>query len=105
LIVTYSYLDWKRRKFPQGESLNDLKDRAEQAMDELVMPHVWQTLKEGEDGVDIAIVSHGLCISELVAALVRKNSVVGRAGSDGFGSKYIGLLNTAWTRITIDAVV
>jgi broad specificity phosphatase PhoE len=92
-------------KFPQGESLNDLKDRAEEAIDELVMPHVWQTLKEGKTDVDIALVSHGLCISELVAALVRKDSKVEQGGAEGLGGKYTGLLNTAWTRISIDTVV
>lgn len=86
-------------KFPEGESLDDLGCRAEKAVEELLLPWVWDPKKswgkrEGE--VHLAVVSHGLCISELVAALVRMD-----ADGYGQGRDYRGLLNTAWTRVTI----
>ena len=65
----YPVLTERSDKFPDGESLDDLADRAEKAVDELLFPFLFQALKEGKSGVHIAVVSHGLCISELVAAL------------------------------------
>ncbi|KAF8068834.1 phosphoglycerate mutase [Lyophyllum atratum] len=76
-------------KFPEGESLEDLAQRAEEAVAECVLPHI------EEHGVHIAIASHGLCISELIAALLRVDPNSTRNVS------YTGLLNTAWTRLTI----
>jgi len=82
--------------------LRDLEERAQKAISEIVLPHVWQALKDGKRDVEVALVSHGLCISELVAALVRKDTEVERKGGEALGGEYTGLLNTAWTRITID---
>ncbi|TFK52626.1 phosphoglycerate mutase-like protein [Heliocybe sulcata] len=84
-------------KFPEGESLDDLARRAEEAIDKFVMPHVWDAARSGKRGVHVALVSHGLCISELIAALMRKSAVGG-----GSADKYKGLLNTAWTRVAIN---
>ena len=80
-------------KFPEGESINDLARRAEEAIRECVLPHVL------EDSVHIAIASHGLCISELIAALLRLDPDASRNVS------YRGLLNTAWTRVMISVKV
>ncbi|KIK52837.1 hypothetical protein GYMLUDRAFT_49670 [Collybiopsis luxurians FD-317 M1] len=77
-------------KFPGAESLNELAARTEEAIAECVIPH----LRSGED-VHVALVSHGLCISELVAALLRLDPDSNRDTS------YRGLLNTAWTRVTV----
>jgi len=84
-------------KFPEGESLDDLARRAEEAIEKFVMPHVWEAARRGKRGVHVAVVSHGLCISELIAALMRRNVTGG-----GSANKYKGLLNTAWTRVAID---
>ena len=64
-------LHGRAEKFPGGESFDDLGRRANQAVNELVMPYVWKAAREGKKGVHVAIVSHGLCISEvrLTAAL------------------------------------
>jgi broad specificity phosphatase PhoE len=80
-------------KFPEGESIDDLARRAEEGIKECVLPHVL------EDNVHIAIASHGLCISELIAALLRLDPDSRRNVS------YRGLLNTAWTRATISVKV
>ncbi|KAL5482447.1 hypothetical protein ACEPAI_9041 [Sanghuangporus weigelae] len=90
----------RKDKFPDGESLNDLQARAERAVEEIIMPHVWNAAKTGEKA-HIAVVSHGLCISELIAALVRKDRDI-VAGAQG--GKWSGLMNTAWMRVTIDPV-
>ncbi|CDO71426.1 hypothetical protein BN946_scf184909.g20 [Trametes cinnabarina] len=87
----------RHQKFPQGESLDDLFERAKKAIEELIMPHVWQAAREGKKGVHIAVASHGLCISELIPALLIKDE----SGIHP-GDKYRGLQNTAWTRVTVD---
>lgn len=81
-------------RFPEGESLNDLAHRAESAIVDCVVPHL-----EAEGDVHIAIASHGLCISELVAALLRLDPESRRDIS------YAGLLNTAWTRAVVSVKV
>ncbi len=96
----YPILHERWQKFPEGESLDDLANRAAQAIEELVMPHLKCAARQGKKGVHIALVSHGLCISELVPALLKKDA----SGNDP-GHRYRGLLNTAWTRVTVDVKV
>ncbi|KAH7915428.1 histidine phosphatase superfamily [Hygrophoropsis aurantiaca] len=85
----------RHAKFPGGESSDDLAGRANQAVEEIILPVVWETARSGEQGVHIALVSHGLCIGELVSALIRKT----RLGEPT--QSYEGLMNTAWTRAVI----
>ncbi|KAI1793390.1 phosphoglycerate mutase-like protein [Ganoderma leucocontextum] len=89
-------LHGRSQKFPGGESLDDLYARASKAIDELVMPHIWQAARDGKVGVNIALASHGLCISELIPALLVKDE-----SGHHTGDKYKGLYNTAWTRLTV----
>lgn len=91
----YPMLLDRKLKFPDGESLNDLAARADQAIRELVLPHMLQAARAGTQDVHIALVSHGLCISEMVANLVR------RGQDKAPRTDYRGLLNTAWTRATV----
>ncbi|KAF8155658.1 phosphoglycerate mutase [Crassisporium funariophilum] len=84
-------------RFPEAESLDDLAARADVAIKECVLPHVPDAPHPvGQDsGVHIAIASHGLCIAELVGALLRLDP---EADKD---ENYAGLMNTAWTRVVI----
>ena len=95
----YPVLFGEDEKFPEGESSNDVSNRARQAINELVMPQVWEAARTGKKGVHIALVSHGLCISHLISQLLQKN--------DGGAPKgdYRGLMNTAWSRVTVDVPV
>ncbi|KAF7325931.1 hypothetical protein MKEN_00444000 [Mycena kentingensis (nom. inval.)] len=79
-------------RFPEGESLDDLARRADSAIAEFVVPHLEASASKD---VHIAIASHGLCISELVAALLRLDPDSER------GISYSGLMNTAWTRAVV----
>lgn len=90
----------RAQRFPEGESVDDLYARATKAIDELVMPHVWRAAREGKKGVHIALASHGLCISELIPALLVKDE----SGKHP-GDQYRGLHNTAWTRLTVEVEV
>ena len=100
----YPVLHHRHEKFPGAESLADVQERAERAIQNLVLPHVWDSVRVGwkADGPHIALVSHGLCISELVAALLRLDTT---SSEDGHGGQWTGLLNTAWTRVSVDVVV
>lgn len=96
----FPVLPSRAHKFPGGESLDDLAARAKQAVDDLLLPYVWSAARGGDHGLHVAIVSHGLCISELVPALlVRDQSGIHP------GHRYRGLLNTAWTRVTVTVKV
>ncbi|KAG7448875.1 phosphoglycerate mutase-like protein [Guyanagaster necrorhizus] len=80
-------------KFPGGESRNDLAARADIAVKECILPNL--TEENFENGLHIAFTSHGLCIGQLIAALLRYD-----ASADGDIS-YEGLGNTAWTRVEV----
>lgn len=89
---TFPVLYGRDEKFPEGESLDDLANRADVAIKECVLPH----LTAGPNEVHIALASHGLCIGELVAALIRLDPEADRE------VQYTGLFNTAWTRVTVE---
>ena len=95
----YPVLYGDDEKFPQGESLKDLAERARTTLAKIVLPHVWQAAKEGKTGIHVAIVSHGLCISELISELLKKSAKQGGEGD------HRGLWNTAWTRVAVDIEV
>lgn len=95
----------RKAKFPEGESLDDLRARAGQAFKELVVPIIRDVVKEKRENVHVALASHGLCISELVAVVVSMDHERRSKGLEVPDRQYAGLLNTAWTRVTIDLVV
>jgi len=98
----FPVLDGRKEKFPGGESLDDLRDRAKQAIRELLLPIVRDAVKEKKRDVHVAFVSHGLCISEMVATLVSLDYERRSRGLEVPDRQYAGLMNTAWTRATID---
>jgi broad specificity phosphatase PhoE len=63
----FPVLNGRDQKFPEGESLDDLELRANRALEDLIMPWVYsdKSYGKGEGEVHLAIVSHGLCISEV----------------------------------------
>ncbi|KDR80143.1 hypothetical protein GALMADRAFT_62388 [Galerina marginata CBS 339.88] len=83
----------REEKFPEGESLDDLARRAEEAVKECVLPHLPEAHKK--DGVHVAIASHGLCIGEMVPALLRLDPKANR------NERHTGLMNTGWTRVEV----
>ncbi|KAH6917997.1 histidine phosphatase superfamily [Coprinopsis sp. MPI-PUGE-AT-0042] len=89
---------WERHeRFDDGESLNDLAVRANKAVTECVIPHVVKAAERDREAAQmhIAMASHGLAISEVVAALIRLDPLADKSKS------YKGLLNTAWARVDI----
>lgn len=96
----YPRLVGRKEKFPEGESADDLAARADKAVNELLMPMIWKSVREGTRE-NVAVVSHGLCISELIPALLRKQ----QRGSSLQIGYYAGLRNTAWSRVVVTSEV
>ncbi|KAF9464222.1 phosphoglycerate mutase [Collybia nuda] len=94
----YPWLQSRTERFPEGESLEDVARRAEDAVEEIVLPYVWNVVKDETEGVHIAIVSHGLFIREAIAALMRKTGHI-----EGVNPQdYRGLQNTGYIKVTIN---
>ena len=70
-----------------------------------MIPITRDAVKEKKEDVHVALVSHGLCISELVAALVSLDYERRSKGQEVPDRQYAELANTAWTRATIDLAV
>jgi broad specificity phosphatase PhoE len=94
----FPILDDSAAKYPEGESTQDLQKRAAQAIKDIVIPYVWDAARTGKREVHVALVSHGLCISKLVPALLNW-------GMYAKQQDYSGLKNTAWTRAEISLKV
>ncbi|KIK52089.1 hypothetical protein GYMLUDRAFT_208315 [Collybiopsis luxurians FD-317 M1] len=83
-------------RFPGGESRDDLAARAEQAINELLLPYFWGAEGENQGPIHVAVVSHGLFIREIVDALYRREW-----GRERMLENYRGLSNTGWTRVVV----
>ncbi len=86
-------------KFPEGESIKDLAERGRTGLEKFVLPHVWQAAKEGKTGIHVAVVSHGLCITELVSELLKMSA------KQVSNPKDIRLSNTGWIQVVVDIEV
>lgn len=92
---------WSRSRtdrFPEGESLEDVAKRAEEAVEEIILPYVRSAVEGKTEGVHVAVVSHGTFIREAIAALMRKTGAI----KDANPQDYRGLRNTAYTNVIID---
>jgi len=92
----------RKAKYPEGESSDDLRNRARQAVKELVVPIIRSAVKEKKENTHVALVSHGLCISEMVIAVLAFDHERRSKGLEVPDGQYTGMLNTAWTRVTMD---
>jgi len=87
------------QKFPGGESLVDLALRADQAVKDVILPHVLALSKAGKPEAHIAVASHGLLIAEMIPALLKLDP-----NSSEARTTYRGMLNSAWARVTVGIV-
>lgn len=96
----YPAIRERHLKFPDGESRDDVAGRANQAIDELLIPYVQSARIAQVEESHIAVVSHGLFIREITIALMRRG-VANRVGFKGVGP----LRNTGWTRLVVETTV
>ncbi|KXN88272.1 hypothetical protein AN958_07731 [Leucoagaricus sp. SymC.cos] len=92
----YPVLRGRCERFPGGESLDDLAARANDTIDQILLPHVWD---EDNYEAHVAVVSHGLFLAELITALVRQDPAQQTIQPRDFR----GMKNTAWTRVRVTA--
>ena len=85
------------QKFPGGESIDDLAQRAEEAVREVVLPHVLELLENQTRTSHIAIASHGLFIAEMIPVLLKMDVT-----NTEPRTTFRGMKNTAWTRVVVD---
>lgn len=88
----------RSERFPEGESLDDVKVRAMQAWTEILLPYARQAARDGNDSVHVAVISHGMFIKEALRALAKYDSAL--AVCD-----YQWLRNTAWARVVVELKV
>jgi broad specificity phosphatase PhoE len=92
-------------KFPGGESRDELAARAQRAIRELMLPlDIHKTNEDGdgrrgEQEINVAIVSHGLTIRQLVRALLLAAEKPDTKQINGLGRQF--LQNTGWARISV----
>lgn len=88
----------RTEKFPGGESLDDMTERVDTTIDNILLPYISQEA-EGDAPMTVAIVSHGLFIAELVARLMKRDGTY----QDGtFNAQNLrGLKNTSWTKVQV----
>ena len=100
---------WEERRvnrFPNGENLDDVAKRADEVFERVILP--WAILADKEqqqakeqnretNQLHVIIVAHGIMISELSQALVRKSVSSTVVPTYRFG----GVTNTGWHRFQI----
>lgn len=89
-------------KFKDGESLNDVGRRGDEFFEKFLAPIVRQGAGKKAGEVNVVVVSHGIAIAETLGSLARRSVDV---DTDGWGSGFRGLHNTAWTRVAIGLAV
>ncbi|KAJ7175911.1 phosphoglycerate mutase-like protein [Mycena filopes] len=92
----YPSLHGRRDKFPEGESLDDVRDRASIVWREILIPYVHEVASIDNDDVHVAVVSHGIFIKEALRALAKYDHTLDLTVCD-----YRWLRNTAWARLTV----
>ncbi|KAJ7212064.1 phosphoglycerate mutase-like protein [Mycena pura] len=93
----YPALPSRKQKFPEGESLDEVQDRARQVWADVLLHYVRQAASDEYHGqVHVVVVSHGIFIKEALRALVKYDSTVDTTLCD---SQW--LRNTGWARVVI----
>lgn len=93
----YPALPSRKEKFPEGESLDQVQDRARQVWADLLLQYVQQAASDERHGqVHVAVVSHGVFIKEALRALVKYDDTIDITVCD---SQW--LRNTGWARVVV----
>jgi len=90
-------LHTRQQKFPGGESLDELADRAENIIDEVITPEVLKEQQEGRPRT-VVIFSHGIFIAELVTSILKKD---GQNQSNVNPRDLRGMHNTGCTTLNV----
>ncbi|KAF7298969.1 hypothetical protein MIND_00845100 [Mycena indigotica] len=91
----YPSLNGRNERFPEGESLDDVRNRAIQAWENMLLNYVHEAC-ENHTHLHIAVVSHGLFIREALQALTRYDNALDLTTINGQW-----LRNTGWARVVL----
>jgi len=94
----YSPLSSRTSRFPNGESSEDVAQRVDTFISEYIVPHVLASLPDEEEPLNIFVVSHGIAISELIGAFLRRDPSRAQQLAP---EAWRGLMNTGWTRLVV----
>ncbi|KAK1926076.1 histidine phosphatase superfamily [Papiliotrema laurentii] len=83
-------------KFPEGESLEDVRNRANEAISKFIEQHLEECRGKPAKSRHVVVVAHGIFNSEFLGALLAR-----RAGHAPLEWSYRGMTNTGWTRSEI----
>ncbi|KAF9523609.1 histidine phosphatase superfamily [Crepidotus variabilis] len=88
----------RHQKFPGGECLDDVAERARSVIDDIFMRHLNE---EAEDGISktVVVVSHGIFLGELVNEILKRDPLASSGHETVKDSR--GMQNTAWTKIEV----
>lgn len=99
----------RKDKFPGGESFDDVRARAKRVWEEQLERYTrgqmgknnTEDLKSDERDIHVAIISHGVFLTELVSVILAKGALEGLVPIKEFR----GMRNTGWTRFSVAAKV
>ncbi|ODN76113.1 hypothetical protein L202_06045 [Cryptococcus amylolentus CBS 6039] len=82
--------------FPGGETLEDVRNRAKQAIEQYIEPILQESRGKPPSDKHVAVVAHGIFNSEFLGALMAR-----RKGNAPLEWQYRGMTNTGWTRVEV----
>ncbi|KAJ7366916.1 histidine phosphatase superfamily [Mycena albidolilacea] len=87
----------RSERFPEGESLDEVQERASKGWAEILLPYVQEKARQDNNQVHVAVISHGLFIKEAIRALAKYDRTADLSACD-----YQWLRNTAWARVVVE---
>lgn len=90
----------RSERFPEGESLDEVQERASKGWAEILLPYVQEKARQDNNQVHVAVISHGLFIKEAIRALAKYDRTADLSACD-----YQWLRNTAWARVVVEMKV
>ncbi|KAF8139505.1 histidine phosphatase superfamily [Mycena galopus ATCC 62051] len=87
----------RSERYPEGESQDDVQDRASKCWAEILLPYVQERAREDNGHIHVAVVSHGIFIKEALRALAKYDRTADLSACD-----YQFLRNTAWARVVLE---
>ncbi|ORY34216.1 histidine phosphatase superfamily [Naematelia encephala] len=85
----------RRFKFPEGESLEDVRARANSAISQFIEPILEAHRSSPASSAHVFVVAHGIFNAEFIGALLARTT----SGALEWG--YRGMTNTGWTRMEV----
>ncbi|KAJ7789331.1 histidine phosphatase superfamily [Mycena olivaceomarginata] len=70
----------RSERFPEGESLDEVQERASKGWAEILLPYVQEKARQDNNQVHVAVISHGLFIKEAIRALAKYDRTAGLVG-------------------------